>query len=141
MHLALFRSNRPCAVAVVGDGVGVGVHIRGGGKIVGTGEDGNDRSGIDVVNAAFHVHRSAECQGDGIGVCLIVANRISAAISVQRAVRHGGSTKVIQRIAVIRIQRAVLNGKGTEVTYRIHISSVRNSTVFDCADDIRLNLD
>ena len=113
MHLALFRSNRPCAVVVVGDGVGVGVHIRGGVKGICAGEDGNDRSGIDVVNAAFHVHRSAECQGDGIGVPLIVANRITVDSSVQRAACHSGSTTVIQRIVVIRIQRAVLKGNGS----------------------------
>ena len=60
MHLTLFRSNRPCVAAVVGDGIGVGVYIRGGVKVICAGEDGNDRSGIGVVNAACHAHRSAE---------------------------------------------------------------------------------
>ena len=72
----------------------------------------------------------------------MVANRISVVISVQRAVRHGSNAVVIQRIGVIRSQRAVLNSKGTEVTYCFHpIGGTRNSTVLDCADDIRLNLD
>ena len=73
---------------------------------------------------------------------MIVANRISVVISVQRAVRHGGSTTVIQRKVVNRIQRAVLNGKGTEVIYCFTIAvSVRNGAVLDGADDTRLNLD
>ena len=78
--LYLFRSNSPCViVVVVVDGVGVGVHIKGGVKVICAGEDGDIS-----VNFAGEIHGALKGNG-----AAITANNIPIIGSDQCTVPDG----------------------------------------------------
>ena len=94
MLLALFLGNRPCAVAVIGDGVGVCVHICGGIHIEGTADDGQVIAGIagrdlNQATALSHVEGTAVDDDllDVIGVHVYIEDGL---IGVKGAAVDGG---------------------------------------------------
>ena len=105
MLLALFRSNRPFAVAVIGDGVGVCIHIRSGVKVVGAGEDG-DFSAVIFFNCAGEIHGALKGNGTFSGV-----NNIPIISSAQCAVFDGCITgSIVQCTTRCRRNRALVDG-------------------------------
>ena len=104
MLLALFRSNRPCAVAVIGDGVDVCIHICGGIHIEGTAGDGQVIAGIagrdlNQATALSHVEGTAVDDDllDVIGVHVYIEDGL---IGVKGAAVDGGDGGYIGNVVV-----------------------------------------
>ena len=104
MHPALFLGNRPCAVAVIGDGVGVCIHICGGIHIEGTAGDGQVIAGIagrdlNQATALSHVEGTAVDDDllDVIGVHVYIEDGL---IGVKGAAVDGGDGGYIGNVVV-----------------------------------------